>query len=309
MIRLFFPRPTILCLRILCVSALAALPLFPALAAKEAISREQAEALVSGLKYQQGEIALQNGLATVRVPDGFRFLNGSDAQTVLVKLWGNPPSSDPVGMLMPAEVSPLTAESWAVVLTYEPDGYISDKDAEKINYAELLAQMQKDMVSANEERQKGGYEPIHLIGWAKAPRYDSQTHKLYWAKELKFGSQPENTLNYNIRMLGRGGVLVLNGIAAMSQLPDIEQATPKILGAIDFNPGHRYADFNPKSDKIASYGLAALVAGGAAATAVKLGLFKGLWLAILAAKKFIIIGVVAIVASFRKLFKRKETTT
>ena len=309
MIRLFFPRPTILCLRILCVSALAALPLFPALAAKEAISREQAEALVSGLKYQQGEIALQNGLATLRVPDGFRFLNGSDAQTVLVKLWGNPPSSDPVGMLMPAEVSPLTAESWAVVLTYEPDGYISDKDAEKINYTELLAQMQKDMVSANEERQKGGYEPIHLVGWAKAPRYDSQTHKLYWAKELKFGSQPENTLNYNIRMLGRGGVLVLNGIAAMSQLPDIEQATPKILGAIDFNPGHRYADFNPKSDKIASYGLAALVAGGAAATAVKLGLFKGLWLAILAAKKFIIIGVVAIVASFRKLFKRKETTT
>jgi uncharacterized membrane-anchored protein len=308
MIRMSFRRPTILFVRILCTSALAVLPLFPALAEKEAISREQSEALVSGLKYQQGEIALQNGLATLRVPDGFRFLNKSDAQTVLVKLWGNPPSSDPLGMLMPVEVSPLSAESWAVVLTYEPDGYVSDKDAEKINYTELLAQMQKDMISANEERRKGGYEPIHLVGWAKAPRYDSQTHKLYWAKELKFGSQPENTLNYNIRMLGRGGVLVLNGVAAMSQLPDIEQATPKILGAIDFNPGHRYADFNPKSDKIASYGLAALVAGGAAATAVKLGLFKGLWLAILAAKKFIIIGVVAILASFRKLFKRREPT-
>ena len=77
-------------------------------------------------------------------------------------------------------------------------------------------------------------------------------------------------------MLGRGGVLVLNGVAAMSQLPEIEQVTPKILAAIDFNPGHRYADFNPKSDKIAEYGLAPLAAGTAAAAAVKLGFFKAL---------------------------------
>ena len=69
---------------------------------------------------------------------------------------------------------------------------------------------------------------VNLIGRAKAPRYDNQTHKLYWAKELKFGSHLENTLNYDIRMLGRGGVLVLTGVAGMSQLTEIEQATPKI---------------------------------------------------------------------------------
>src|SRR5262249_29994680 len=155
--------------------------------------------------------------------------------------------------------------SWAVVMTYEPDGYVSDKDAETINYNELLAQMQKDIDSSNEERQKQGYDPIHLVGWAKAPRYDSQTNKLYRAKELTFGSRADNTFNYNIRTLGRGGVLVLNGVADMSQLSDIEQATPEILAAIDFNAGHRYADFNPKSDKIAKYGVAALVAGTAAA--------------------------------------------
>lgn len=298
-----------LSLRLLCISTLCVIALFPARAEKQAISREQAEALVSGLKFQQGEITLHDGLATLRVPDGFRFLNGPDAQTVLVKLWGNPPrSADPLGMLMPDGVSPLSDKSWAIVMTYEPDGYVSDKDAAKINYTELLTQMQKSLASANEERQKAGYEPVHLIGWAKTPSYDNQTHKLYWAKELKFGSQSENTLNYNIRMLGRGGVLVLNGVAAMSQLAEIEGATPKILGAIDFNSGHRYADFNPKSDKIAEYGLAALVTGTAAAAAVKLGFFKALWVAILAAKKFIIVGVVAIAASVRKLFKRKQTT-
>jgi uncharacterized membrane-anchored protein len=294
--------------RLLCISAFSVVTLFSVRGEKQGVSREQAEALVSGLKFQQGEISLHGGLATLRVPEGFRFLNGPDAQTVLVKLWGNPPhSADPLGMLMPDGVSPLSQDSWAVIMTYEPDGYVTDKDAEKIDYTELLTQMQKSVTSANEERRKAGYETVQLIGWAKAPRYDSQTHKLYWAKELKFESQLENTLNYNIRMLGRGGVLVLNGVAGMSQLADIEQATPEILSAIDFNPGHRYADFNPKSDKVAEYGLAALVAGSAAAAAVKLGFFKGLWVAILAAKKFIVIGVVAIAASIRRLFRRKQT--
>ncbi len=115
----------------------------------------------------------------------------------------------------------------------------------------------------------------------------------------------ENTLN-NLRILGRKGVLNLNAVASMSQLAAIEQNAPKILSAVDFNPGSRYADFKAKSgDKVATYGIAALVAGGAAA---KAGLFKGLWLAILAGKKFIIIGVAAIAAWIRKLFGRTKPT-
>ncbi|HEY3662744.1 MAG TPA: DUF2167 domain-containing protein [Chthoniobacterales bacterium] len=266
------------------------------------ISREQAEALVAGLKFQQGEIKLKDGLATLRVPEGLRYLDGPDASTVLVKLWGNPPNPDPLGMLMPAGVSPLTDASWAVIMTYEADGYVKDADAEKINYSELLTQMQKDVEASNAKRLEGGYQPIHLVGWAKAPHYDEKSHKLFWAKELRFGQNQENTLNYNIRVLGRAGVLVLNAVAGMSQLPEIEAATPKILGAVDFNPGNRYADFNAKSDKVAEYGLAALVAGGVAA---KLGFFKGLWIAALAAKKFIIIGVAAVAAWMRKLFGKK----
>jgi len=148
---------------------------------------------------------------------------------------------------------------------------------------------------------------MELIGWAEPPRYDSATHKLYWAKELKFGNATGNTLNYNIRMLGRRGVLVLNAVASMDQLSQIEQKTPEILSAIDFNPGNRYADFSAASgDKVATYGLAALVAGGVAA---KLGLFKGLWVLILGAKKFIIIAALAVAAWFRKLFGKKPPAT
>jgi uncharacterized membrane-anchored protein len=270
-------------------------------------TREEAEALAATLRFQRGEVVLKDGLATLKVPDGVEFLNGRDAHTVLVKLWGNPPMPDPLGLLMPVNTGPLTPDSWAVIITYEEDGYVKDKDAEKIDYSDLLKQMQKDARSTNAEREKQGYPSVELVGWAAPPHYDKAVHKLFWAKQLKFGGGNEDTLNYNIRILGRRGVLVLNAVAAMAQLPEIEKNAPKILAAIDFNPGNRYADFSEASgDKVASYGIAALVAGGVAA---KLGLFKGLWVLLLGAKKFVIIGVVALTALIRKLFGKNKAAT
>jgi uncharacterized membrane-anchored protein len=101
-------------------------------------------------------------------------------------------------------------------------------------------------------------------------------------------------------------VLVLSAIAGMNQLPEIRKEAPEILALVDFNDGNRYADFDPKVDKVATYGLAALVAGGIAA---KLGFFKLLWIGLLAAKKFIVIGIVAVSAWVRKLFKKRSEPT
>ena len=266
-------------------------------------TREEAEALVKALKFESGTISLGKNLATVNVPANLRFLNSHDAGVVLVKLWGNPEQKDPLGMLIPAKCD-LIDDCWAVVITYEEDGFVRDNDAETINYDDLLKQMQKEIAEVNPERKKQGYPSVELVGWAAKPRYDHESHKLYWAKNLKFEDSKNNTLNYNVRLLGRRGVLVLNAVAMMSQLTEIEQRTPDILGAVDFNAGNRYADFDPKSgDKVATYGLAALVAGGIAA---KAGLFKGLWVAILAAKKFIVAGVVALGALIKKWFGRDK---
>jgi uncharacterized membrane-anchored protein len=282
------------------------IPLVPSYGQDRPKTREEAEALAATLRFQRGEVVLKDGLATLKVPDGVEFLNGRDAQTVLVKLWGNPPMAEPLGLLMPVNTGPLSPDSWAVIITYEEEGYVKDKDAEKIDYSDLLKQMQKDTRAANQEREKQGYPAIDLVGWAAPPRYDKAVHKLFWAKQLKFGGT-DDTLNYNIRILGRRGVLVLNAVAAMAQLPEIERNAPTILAAIDFNPGNRYADFSEASgDKVASYGIAALVAGGVAA---KLGLFKGLWILLLGAKKFVIIGVVALTAFLRKMFGKNKPAT
>ena len=130
--------------------------------------------------------------------------------------------------------------------------------------------MKAGVNSAAEESRTGrtqGYPSIALIGWAAPPRYDSVEKKMYWAKELQFGDSPERTLNYNIRILGRRGYLVLNAVGTMDQLAAVEKLAPSVLASVNFQDGHRYADFSPKTDKIATYGLAGLVAGGVLAKA------------------------------------------
>jgi uncharacterized membrane-anchored protein len=209
----------------------------------------QIVALLKGLKYRQGEIDLRGGLAKLAVPKEFNFLGPDDAETVLVKLWGNPPSDQkPLGLLIPAGMTPVSSNAWVVTIDYSEEGYVKDDDAGKINYDDLLKQMQKGLAESNKERKKQGYRTVDLLGWAASPHYDAATHKLYWAKKLKFEGEDDETLNYNIRMLGRKGVLELNAIAGVGQFAEIDQQTPQILGMIDFKEGNRYADFDPKVD-------------------------------------------------------------
>jgi len=256
----------------------------------------------SELKFQQGVIPIGKNLAKITLSEDFRYLSPDDAQKVIVDVWGNPPRDKSLGMIVPADFELADGDSWGVVITYEEDGHVKDNDAASINYNDLLKQMQEGTREANEERKKAGYDSIELVGWATAPRYDEASHKLYWAKELKFGGSDENTLNYDIRALGRRGVLSLNAVAAMSQLKDIEKDMRAVLGFVEFTEGNRYTDYVDGTDKVAAYGIGALIAGGLAA---KAGLFKLLLGGLLAFKKFAILAVVALVALVKKLLGRR----
>lgn len=216
-------------------------------------------------------------------------------------MWGNPEDTggSTLGMLFPAGMTPFGEGSWGVTIQYEEDGYVSDEDADEINYDELLAQMKEDTVASSKERVNQGYEPIELIGWTSEPFYDRDSHKLHWAQEIKIGDHPVNTLNYNIRILGRKGVLVLNSIASMNQKALIESKVPGVLALAEFDPGSRYDEFDPSIDKIAAYGLGALVAGKVLA---KTGF---LVVALVFLKKFGIVMFIAVASVLGKLFKRK----
>jgi uncharacterized membrane-anchored protein len=268
------------------------------------VTREEFEAK---LGYQTGTVTLPGGMATIRVPDSFRFLGQEGSRRLLTEAWGNPKeaSEGVLGMLVPAAASPLSKDGWGIVITYDEDGYVDDKDAATLDYNKLLHEMQEGATAANEERKKEGFEPVTLVGWAEPPSYDRATHKMYWAKDLMFGSNADHTLNYNIRILGRRGVLVLNAVASMRQLTEIRQEANGVLAAVDFNEGHRYTDYLPGKDKAAAYGVAGLIVGG---IATKAGFFKLLWVGILAFKKVLIAAAIGLMGFLKKLFGRKSET-
>ena len=165
--------------------------------------------------------------------------------------------------------------------------------------------MKESTSAANDERKEQGYQPVELIGWAAPPRYDQAAHKLYWAKELQFGAAQRHTLNYDIRVLGRRGVLSLNAVASMEQLRTIEKDMQAVLSFVEFNDGNRYADYKPGVDKIAAYGIGALIAGKLVA---KAGLFKLIIAALVAGKKFVVVGLVALGAFLKRLFTGRTDT-
>jgi uncharacterized membrane-anchored protein len=284
--------------------------LAPALRADEPpkpkrLSADEMAQEAAALKYQAGTVTLQNGLATINLPSGWRFLDGPQAEKVLHDLWGNPPADPPLGMIFPPSLGPLDEHSWAVAVEYDDRGHVQDSDAAKIDYDDLLKSMQQQVRAQNPEREKLGYPAMELVGWAEPPHYDAADHKLYWAKDLRVAGDQESGVNYNVRVLGRRGVLDLDAIGLLRDMPEVKARMPELTAAVDFKQGNTYAEFDPRVDKVAEYGIAGLVAGTAVAVAAKAGLLTGLGKlllpAILALKKFLVIIFVAVAAAARKI--------
>ena len=250
--------------------------------------------------YADTTVQLGDGLASLTIPAGYRYVNGADAATVLVDLWGNMPGNGDgsYGMLFPDSLSVTDDACYGINIYFTEDGYVDDDDAADIDYDDLLEQMRDDMKAENLARVEAGFETIELIGWAQEPRYDATNQRLHWAKELYFEGEDGNTLNYNVRFLGRRGFLTMNVIGGIDDLPRVNANLDGILGSVAYNEGHRYADFSPGIDQVAGYGIAALVAGKVLA---KTGFLAGIGIFLLKGWKLIMIAVVAAGAGIKKL--------
>jgi uncharacterized membrane-anchored protein len=261
---------------------------------------------VDSVPRQTGVIQLPGAGAQLDLGSSYEFISAGDAKRILTEVWGNPPDNAEgvLGLIEPKGGDPRAAATWGAVVTFVDTGYVPDKDAKSTDYDKLLSQMREGEADDNADRKKRGLDTMHLVGWAQSPTYDAQKHLLIWATAFDV-STGEHTLNYDIRVLGRKGVLSVNVLAPVSSLADINAAAASIGGTVQFQPGQRYADYNSSTDKTAAFGIGGLIAAGAgAAVAQKLGLF-GLILAF--AKKGIVIvlaGFAATAARFRKTFAR-----
>ncbi len=230
------------------------------------------------------KVTLEHDLA-IDLPAGYVLFERSEAQALMEKM-GNF-GIDPELLAIIAK----PPSGWFVVVRFDADGYVEDDDAGKLDPDEILKAIREGTEVANQERAKRGFPAMKVDGWTEPPRYEKTAHHLVWG--IKGSDKGGASINYNTRVLGRKGYASLNLI---DDPKNIEQSKPEVallLKATTFAAGARYEDFQPKSDKVAEYGLAALVAGGAGAAALKL-VKVGLLAKVLVFKKFIIIGLIAL---------------
>jgi len=219
------------------------------------------QAALDSLDFQQTTVFLADGKIKLEVPEGFYFLDQEDTQFILTQAWGNPPGVPELGMIFPVTASPLADDSWGMTIEYEDIGYVSDEDAADYDYDELLQVMQEDTEAGNDWNFENGYDTVDLVGWAAEPYYDQDQRSLYWAKELMFSSVDVATLNYDIRVLGRQGVMVFRFIADIGALDEINATVPVALKMAQFTPGNTYEEFDSSIDKVAAVGIGGLIAG------------------------------------------------
>ena len=252
-------------------------------------------------------------VAEVKVPANCRFTDADGAKQFM-EVTQNPPSGAEQGVLLCRGTTATDSSYWFVIFEYNASGLVRDDDKSRLDQAALLHTIQRGTEAGNEERRRRGWGEIEVIGWQRQPYYDSLTHNLTWATRLRDkGSAGEETINHSVRLLGRGGVMNADLVADPSQAVTAVAAFDSILTDYAFIPGQRYSEWR-SGDKVAEYGLTALIAGGAGAAALKLGLFGKLWKVILALvlalKKLVIVVVLAIGGFFKKLFgKRKAEPT
>lgn len=257
-----------------------------------------AQSSKSNLRVLHGPIKAHLGsVAQVDVPAGFVFLDGKSYRAML-KSEGEPISGQEVGWLS------ATNEDWAVAFEFAEEGYVKDDDKDKLDPDKLLASIKAGNDRANKERVRAGNSPIEVVGWEMPPKYNSDTHNLEWAIRATVEGKP--LLNYNTRLLGRKGVMEVVLIVEPAQLQDTLPKFRSLLAGYAYQTGQSYAEYRP-GDKVAKYGLGALVVGATAVGAAKLGLFA--WVAILFKKgwKLIVLLFAAIAGFFKKLFGRKST--
>jgi uncharacterized membrane-anchored protein len=247
-----------------------------------------------------GDIALIDQ-ATLKLPANYFFVPKAEGARVLRALGNVVNESAFIGLV----VGQRQNDQWIVVIRYVKEGYIKDDDAKNWNADELLKSIRDGVEETNKDRAARGFPELQVIGWVEPPGYSAETHRLVWSLLAKDKDQPDNaqkSVNYNTYALGRDGYFSLNLLSGSDRIAGEKAVAHELLADLSYNAGKRYEDFSATTDRIAAYGLAALIGGIAVK---KLGLFALLFAFVLKFAKIFLIGAAVVGAGVMKFFRRK----
>jgi len=252
----------------------------------------------AGVKLQAGPVTVPLGKAAeLKLPAGYQFV-GKDSLDRFYELTQNVRRGNEVGVVI--------APGYMLFFDYDEIGYVKDEDKDKLDADKLMKSMSEGQEAANEDRKSRGWDQMKLKGWATPPHYDATTNNLKWAINLS-SSQDEFKqiwINESIRLLGRAGVMNVTLASSNDGFKVAEAEADKLLaGNFSYVSGQKYAEFK-SGDKVAAYGLSALVLGGAGVLAAKAGLLAKLGILLGKFWKAIVFGLIAIAAVLKKLLNK-----
>ncbi|MEM6368597.1 MAG: DUF2167 domain-containing protein [Myxococcota bacterium] len=233
--------------------------------------------------------------AEIGIPLDHRFLDGAEASRLLTEM-GNISDGDELGLIGSDELE------WFVIFFFDDIGYVQDDEKDELDADALAETIRENLEYSNQIREERGLMTMQFAGWAMEPRYNENNQQLEWASRLS--SLDGDVVNYNTRVLGRKGVMRVILVTDPSELEATLPQFNSVMQNFRFLDGERYAQYTT-GDKIAEYGLVALIAGGAGALAVKTGLFASLLVFLKKGFKFVILGLVAVGAAVKKVFSRR----
>jgi len=245
-------------------------------------------------------VDLGRDLAMLNVGADYYFVDADNTKKLMQAL-GNPPSGGELGTVIPKS----TAE-WFVVVEYENTGYVKDEQGTSLDANALLESIRKGTEHSNAKRTLSGHPAMHVLGWVEKPHYDTLNKRLVWALSGRADGADHEVVNFNTRVLGRHGIISVVLVTDRESFERDRAFVPDLIGGISFKPGKRYEEFVKGTDKVAEYGLAALVAGGAGVAVVKaaqMGLLARFW------KVFVVGGFAAIGGFWKWLTGRGKTAT
>lgn len=234
--------------------------------------------------------------ATIEIPEGYAFL-GPDGAAQFNELMENPPSSVDEYVLAPEDLS------WTAYFSFNETGYV--KDDESIDPDNILASVREGTEAGNSVRRERGWDTMKILGWSFKPQYDKQLNALEWAILVQLEESGQQVVNYNTRLLGRRGVMEVIVVSDPETLSASIADFKHLMPAYEFTAGEKYAEFR-EGDRVAEYGLAALITGGAAAVAAKKGWLAAAGVFIVKMWKLLLVGLLAIGALARKAFSRRR---
>ena len=234
--------------------------------------------------------------ATLQLPADLMFIDKETANKIMEARGGG---AEPgrYGII-------ISLEGWMADLGYVDSGHIKDDDAQDLKADKLMSIMKEAEKKTNKSRRERGVAELYVDGWAQEPGYDKAEHRLIWAIKVHSAADNEPMINYSIVALGRKGMITTTLVNSADQLDAAKTSANELLAAITFKDGNRYSDFNPGTDKVAEYGLTALIAGGLAAK--KFGLFAIIGAFILKFAKIFAIAGVALLVGLKKLFSGRR---